>query len=162
MEYQKINNLLGVDDGKVRKYNTINWIEINDQSNNVYNDNTAIKFNTPMLRTSLCDFSEAYIILKGKARVIADATEAGPDNVPPARNAAQNGSNKKFVFKNCAPFTDCITKINATMIENANNIDLAMPMYNLIEYSDNYEKSSGSMWQLKRDQLIILNHFNIS
>ena len=149
MEYQKINNLLGEGAGKIRKYNTINWIEINDQSNNVYNDNTAIKFNAPMLRTSLCDFSEAYIILKGKARVIANATGAGAA----ARDANQNGGNKSFVFKNCAPFTDCITKINSTMIENANNIDLAMPMYNLIEYSENYEKTSGSLWQFKRDEL---------
>ena len=148
MEYQKINNLLGVDDGKIRKYNTINWIEINDQSNYVYNDNTAIKFNTPMLRTSLCDFSEAYVVLDGSIAVTADAT-AAPN---PVQTAQQNRENKNFIFKNCTPFTDCITKINSTMIENANNIDLAMPMYNLIEYSDNYEKTSGSLWQFKKDE----------
>ena len=150
MEYQKINNLLGVDDGKIRKYNTINWIEINDQSNNVYNDNTAIKFNTPMLRTSLCDFSEAYIVLKGVVNIAGVASAAEGD--VPARTAAQNRANRDFVFKNCAPFTNCITKINATTVEDVSDIDLVMPMYNLIEYSDNYEKTSGSLWQFKRDE----------
>ena len=100
-----------------------------------------------MLRTSLCDFSEAYIVLKGEVRVNANAS-AGP----PARTEIQNASNKSFVFKNCAPFTNCITKINSTTVENSSDIDLVMPMYNLIEYSDNYEKTSGSLWQFKRDE----------
>ena len=95
MEYQKIDNLLGVNDGKMRKYETINWIEINDQSNNTYNHGTPIKFSTPMLRARLCDFSEAYIVLKGKVRVIANATDG-----PPAQSAEQNGSGKSFIFKN--------------------------------------------------------------
>ena len=146
MEYQKLNNLLGVDDAKVQKYNTINWVEITDQSNNVYNEGTAIKFNTPMLRTSLCDFSEAYIILKGRVTVLARATAA-----PNPRTAEQNGSNKDFIFKNCAPFTNCITKINQTTIEDVSDIDLVMPMYNLLEYSENYQKTSGSLWQFARD-----------
>ena len=152
MEYQKINNLLGVNDGKVRKYNTVNWIEINDQSNNVYNENTAIKFNTPMLRTSLCDFSDAYIVLDGRVTVTANATNANADAGIAAQTAQQNRENKNFIFKNCAPFTNCIIKINATTVEQTNDIDLVMPMYNLIEYSDNYEKTSGSLWQFKRDE----------
>ena len=100
-----------------------------------------------MLRTSFCDFSEAHIILKGKCRVIANATGAG-DN---ARIAEQNGANKNIVFKNCTPFTDCITKINATTLKMLLIWDLVMPMYNLIEYSDNYDKTSGSLWQFERD-----------
>ena len=62
-------------------------------------------------------------------------------------DADANNSNKKVIFKNCAPFTDCISKINNTQVDNAKDIDIVMPMYNLLEYSDNYSKTSGSLWQ---------------
>ena len=87
-----------------------------------------------MLRSSLCDYSDAYILVKGNITVKNTAAEG----------AAANNTNKKVIFKNCAPFTNCIIKINNTQIDNAEYIDIVMPMYNLIEYSDNYSKTSGS------------------
>ena len=78
-----------------------------------------------MLRSSLCDYSDAYILVKGNITVNNTA-------------AAANNTNKKVIFKNCAPFTNCISKINNTQIDNAEYSDLVIPMYNLIEYSDNY------------------------
>ena len=88
-----------------------------------------------MLRSNLCDSSDAYILVKG---TISIAAQAG-DN--------PNNANKKLVFKNCAPFTDCINEINNTQIDYAKHIDVMMSMYNLIEYSGNYSKTSGSLWQ---------------
>ena len=64
-----------------------------------------------------------------------------------ADGAAANNTNKKVIFKNCTPFTSCISKINNTQIDNAEYIDIVMPIYNLIEYSDNYSKTYGSLWQ---------------
>ena len=93
-----------------------------------------------MLKSSLCDYSDAYILVKGIISV--NNTAAG---------AAVNNTNKKVIFKNCAPFTNCIIEINNTQIDNAKDIDIVMPMYNLIEYSDNYAKPSGSLWQYCKD-----------
>ena len=90
-----------------------------------------------MLRSSLCDCSDAYILVKGNISV----------NNTAAAGAAVNNVAKKVIFKNCAPFTNCISKINNTQIDNAEYIDTVMSMYNLIEYSDNYSKTSGSLWQ---------------
>ena len=90
-----------------------------------------------MLRSSLCDYSDAYILAKGNIAV----------NNTAGAGAAANNTDKKVIFKNCAPFTNCISKINNTQIDNAEYIDIVMPMYNLIEYSDNYSKTSGSLWQ---------------
>ena len=89
-----------------------------------------------MLISSLCDYSDAYILVKGNITV----------NNTAADGVAVNNTNKKVIFKNCAPFTNCISKINNTQIDNAEYIDKVMPMYNLIEYSDNYSKTSGSLW----------------
>ena len=90
-----------------------------------------------MLRSSLCDYSDAYILVKGNISVNNNA----------GAGAALNNIGKKVIFKNCAPFTNCISKINNTQIDNAEYIDIVMPMYNLIEYSDNYSKTSGSLWK---------------
>ena len=90
-----------------------------------------------MLRSSLCDYSDAYILVKGNITV----------NNTAADGAAANNTNKKVIFKNCAPFTNCISKINNTQIDNAEYIYIVMPVYNFIEYSDNYSKTSGSLWQ---------------
>ena len=91
-----------------------------------------------MLRPSLCDYRDVYILVKGNITV---------NNTVAAAAAAANNANKKVIFKNCSPFTNCISKINNTQIDNAEYIDIVMPMYNLIEYSDNYSKTSGSLWQ---------------
>ena len=131
MEYQKIANL--IDDNTLNepsKFRTRNWVEMNDESRGAYNANSQIKFKTTMLKSSLCDYSDAYILVKGTITV----------NNTAAQGAAANNTNKKVIFKNCAPFTNCISEINNTQIDNAQDIDIVMPMYNLIEYSDNYAK----------------------
>ena len=96
-----------------------------------------------MLKSSLCNYSDAYILVKGTITI----TGAGDDAA--ARQADER--DKGVVFKNCAPFTNCISEINNTQVDNAKDIDIVMPMYNLIEYSDNYAKTSGSLWQYYRD-----------
>ena len=97
-----------------------------------------------MLKSSLCDYSDAYIHVKGKITIIA----AGDNEA--ARRADER--NKGVVSKTCAPFTICISEINNTQIDNCNNIDIIIPMYNLIEHSDNYAKTSGSLWRYYRDE----------
>ena len=142
MEYQKIVNL--TDDNTLNqasKFKTRNWIEINDESRGAHNVNSQIKFKTTMLKSSLCDYSDAYILVKGTISVHNTA----------AQGAAANNTNKKVIFKNCAPFTNCISEINNTQIDNAKDIDIVMPMYNLIKYSDNYAKTTGSLWQYCKD-----------
>ena len=119
------------------KFRTKNWVEINDESRGTYNANSQIKFKTTMLKSSLCDYSDAYIIVKGTITV----------NNTAADGAAANNTNKKVIFKKCAPFTNFISDFNNTQVDNAKDIDIVMPMYNLIEYSDNYAKTSGSLWQ---------------
>ena len=142
MEYQKIANLL--DDNKSNQpsqFRTKNWVEINDESRRTYNVNSQIKFKTTMLKSSLCDYSDAYILVKGTITITGTGADAA------ARQADER--DKEVVFKNCAPFTNCISEINNTQVDNAKDIDILMPMYNLIEYSDNYAKS---LWQYYRDE----------
>ena len=118
---------------KPPKFRIKNWVEINDDERGVYPPNKQIRFKTSMLRSSLCDYSDAYILVKGNITVNNTA-------------AAANNTNKKVIFKNCAPFTNCISKINNTQIDNAEYTDIVMPRYNLIEYSDKYSNTSGSLW----------------
>ena len=113
------------------KFQTKNWVEINDESRGTYNVNSQIKFKTTMLKSSLRDYNNAYILVKGPITV----------NNTAAAGADANNTNKKVMFKNCAPFTNCISEINNTQVDNATDIDIVMPMYNLIEYSDNYSKN---------------------
>ena len=142
MEYQKIANLIDDDaSNQPSKFRTRNLVEINDESRGAYNVNSQIKFKTTMLKSSLCDYSDAYILVKGTISV----------NNTAAAGAAANNTNKKVIFKNCTPFTNCISEINNTQIDNAKDIDIVMPMYNLIEYNDNYAKTSGSLWQYCKD-----------
>ena len=95
-----------------------------------------------------CDYSDAYILVKGNITV----------NNTAGAGAAANNTNKKVIFKNCAPFTNCISKINNDDIDNAKYIDIVMPMYNLIEYSDNYSNTSGSLWQYYKEILALNNN----
>ena len=142
MEYQKIANLLESTSDNLSKFRTRNWVEINDESRGNYT-NSDIRFKTTMLRSNLCDYADSYILLKGTITI----TGAGDDAA--ARRA--NERNKGVTFKNCAPFTKCISRINNTDIDNSHDIDIVMPMYNLIEYSDNYSKTSGGLWQHNKD-----------
>ena len=141
MEYQKIANLIDDASNQPSKFRTRSWVEINDESRGTYNVNSQIKFKTTTLKSSLYDYSDAYILVKGTITV----------NNTAAADADANNINKKVVFKNCTSFTNCISEINNTQIENAKDIDIVMVMYNLIEYSDNYSKISGSLWQCCKD-----------
>ena len=96
-----------------------------------------------MLRSTLCGYADAYIYVKGTITITGDGNDdaaKGLDEI-----------NKGVTFKKCAPFTKCINRTNNTEIDNAKDIDIVMPMYNLIEYSDNYSKTSGSLWQYYKD-----------
>ena len=124
------------------KIRTRNWVEVNDESRGTYTSND-IKFKTTMLRPNLCDYADAYIPVKGTITI------TGEGNDDAAKRLDER--NKGVIFKNCAPFTKCISRINNTDIDNAQDIDIVMPMYNLIEYSDNYSKTSGSLWQYYKD-----------
>ena len=123
MEYQKIVNLLNNESNKPSKFRIRNWIEINDESRGTYLVNKQIKFKTPMLRSSLCDYAYAYILAKGDITV----------NNTAAEGAVANNAAEKVIFKNHAPFTKCISKINNTQIDDAVYIDMVIPMYNVIE-----------------------------
>ena len=125
MEYQKIANLLNDESNKPSKFRTRNWVEIDDKVRGEYSSDKQIRFKT---RSSLYVYSDAYILVKGNITVNDIATAA----------AATNNTNKKVIFKNCAPFTNCISKINNTEIDSVEYIDIVMPMYNLIEYSNNF------------------------
>ena len=142
MEYQKIANLLSNESDQPSKFRTRNWVEINDESRGNYT-NSDIRFKTTMLRSNLCDYADSYILVKGTITI------TGAGDAAAARQADER--DKGVTFKNCAPFTKCISRINNTDIDNTHDIDIVMPMYNLIEYSDNYSKTSGSLWQYYKD-----------
>ena len=144
MEYQKIANLIDDIANQHSKFKTNNWVEINDESRGTYNVNSQVKCKTKMLKSSLCDYSDAYILVKGKITI----TGAGDD--ASARQADERDIG--VAFKNCAPFTTCIGEIKNTQTDKAEDIDIVMQMCNLIEYSDNYAKISGSLWQYYRDE----------
>ena len=127
MEYQKIANLIDGASNQPSKFITKNWVEINDESRGTYNVNRQIMFKTTMLKSSLCYYNDAYIPVKGTVTV----------NNTAAADADTNNTNKKVIFKDCAPFTNCISEINNTQVDNSKDIDIVIPMYNSIEYSDN-------------------------
>ena len=104
-----------------------------------------------MIRSNLCDYSDAYIKIKGTTTV---PNTAGVD-------AAVSNTNKKVIFRNCVQFTNCISKMNNTEVDNTQDIDFVMLMYNLIEYSDVCSKTSGSLWQYYRDEPALDNNNNI-
>ena len=104
-----------------------------------------------MLRSDLCDFNDAYVVVKGTITIVTP-------------NTAKR--NKEVIFKNKAPFINCISKINGIKIDNTEDLDVVMPKYNLLEYSKNYAKTTNSLWNYYRDEpiilfLLILNLLNI-
>ena len=143
METQKIVNLLNGSDSESSKFPTRRWRNINDQNNrqdgNGDENCITIKFETKVIKSNLCDYSDAYIL------VTRDIAAVGGDQ------------NTPIVFKNCAPFRRCVTHINDEHVETAENLDMIMSMYNLLEYSDNYAGSSGRLWQFKREEQNITN-----
>ena len=142
MEYQKIEVLSDRESNQPSKLRTRNWVEINDESRGTYTSND-ITFKTTKRRSSLCDYADTYILVKGTRTI------TGAGNADAIKQADERG--KGVTFKNCAPFTKCMSRINNTDIDNAQEIDIVIPMYNLIEYSDNYSKTSGSLWQYYKD-----------
>ena len=114
MEYQKIANLLDSASNKLSKFRKRNWIEINNDIRGAYSPNKQIRSKRTMLRSSLCDYSDAYILVKGNISLNNTAA------------AAANNTSKKVIFKNCAPFTNCISQISNTQIDNAEYIDIVM------------------------------------
>ena len=140
MEYQKIVDFLENTPNQPSKFRTKSWVEVNDESLGTYDVNSQIKFKTSMLRSSLRDYGDAYILVSATITV---------RNTAAAEAAA---SNSNIIIKNCTPFTNCVCKINNTHIDNAKDIDIVMPIYNLIGYSGNYSKISGSLWYYYRDK----------
>ena len=121
MEYQKIANLIDDASNQPSKFRTKNWVEINDESRGTYNPDGQIKFKTTMLESSLCDYSDAYILVKGRITITGGEADAA------ARQADER--DKGVAFRNYAPFINYISEINNTQVDNAKHIDIVMPMY---------------------------------
>ena len=142
MENQKVINLLDKINTDSKHFATKKWYIINDENNTNYGVNKdtgadnpdTIKYDTKVLKPNLCDYAEAYILIDGTIR------------------AAAANANTRLALKNCAPFTKCNLEINVEHVDTAENLDITMPMYNLIEYSDNYQDSSATLYQYKRDE----------
>ena len=122
---------------QLSKFLTRQYVKVNSLSN-TYNENKSIRFETPMLRSSLCDYSDAYILVKGTATVTG--------------NEPRDRQNRPLILKNNAPFVSCVTKVNNEFIEDADDLDIVVPMYNLLEYSKNYRKTIGSLYNYYRDE----------
>ena len=141
MEYDKINNLLLSEDNvseQLSKFVTREYVEVNSLLN-PYNENKSIRFKTPMLRSHLCDYSDAYILVNGTITVTG--------------NHPRDRQNRPLTLKNNATFISCITRINGELIEDADDLDIVMSMHNLLEYSKNYRKTIGSLYNYYRDKL---------
>ena len=148
MEYDKINNLLLSEDNeseKLSEFVTREYVRVNSLSN-MYNENKSTRLKTPMLRSNLCDYSDAFILVKGKITVTAPGANNGANNIRDKRN-------RPVILKNNAPFVSCITRINGEFIEDADDLDIVMSMSNLLEYSKNYRKTIGSLYNYYRDEL---------
>ena len=130
---------------KLSKFVTREYVRVNSLCN-TYNENKSIRFKTPMLRSNLCDYSDAYILVKGTITVTAPRVNNGANNIRDKRN-------RPLILKNNAPFVSCITRINGELIEDADDLDIVMSMYNLLEYSKNYRKTIGSLYNYYRDEL---------
>ena len=135
MKTQKIVNLLNSSDNENSKFASKKWYVIDSESKGNYSGKNEIKFLTSSSESNIRDFSDAYILLTGNINV------TGGD------------ANTKVAFKNCAPSRKCRTERNETFVDDAQHINIAMPMYNLIEYSDNYSDTSGSLWHFKKDEI---------
>ena len=127
------------DDKNLPIFVTKKWIEVYDQSEKNYDVNKEIRIKTPMLRSDLSDFSDAYIAVKGTITI----TATDPDN---------KKRNKSVAFKNNAPFINCISKLNGVQIDNAEDLDVATPMYNLLESSKKCRKTTGDLWNYYRNE----------
>ena len=139
MEHYKISELLS--DSTVSKFVTKTWIEINDLSSGQYSVNKNIRFKTSILRSDLRDYSDAYIVVKGTIDLLATAVNED-DKVQ---------KNVAFIIN--AGFRSCVSKIKSMLTDNAKDLDIVMPMYNLLECSQNYSTALGSLWNYYRDEI---------
>ena len=135
MEIRKIINLLDNTENEYSKFTTKKWYIIDSEAKGNYSRQNPVRFLTNSLESSLCGYADAYILVTG------NITITGGDN------------NTKVAFKNCAPFENHKTEINETFVDEADIINITIPMYNLIEYSDHYSDTSGSLWNFKRDEI---------
>ena len=140
MEFQKITNFLNTtsDDKDLPRFVTKKWVEVYDQSGKNYNPKKEIRIKTSMLRSDLCYLNDVFIVVKG------DITLEGDNDA--------NKRNKNLAFKNNAPFINCISKINGVKTDDAEDLDVVIPMYKLLEYSKNYRKTTGSLWNYYKDE----------
>ena len=142
MENEKIINLLNKDDTDSKHFATKKWYIINDENNTNYGVNKDTGADTPdttkydirVLKPNLCDYAEAYILVDGTIR------------------GTGGNNNTRLALKKCARFTKCNLEINDEHVDTAENLDIVMPMYNLMEYSDNYQDSSATLYQYKQDE----------
>ena len=150
MENQKITNVLDKIDTDSKHFPTKKWYIINDENNINYgvdkdtgaNNPDTIKYNTRVLKPNLCDYAEAYILVDGTIRAEAQILPASAPNI----------DNVRLALKNCSPFEKCNLEINDEHVDTAENLDIVMPMYNLIECSDNYQDSSATLYQYNLDE----------
>ena len=152
METQKIVNLLNSSENEYSKFTTKKWYVIDSESKGNYSHENPIKFLTSSLESSLSDYSGAYILVTGNITV-KRRNAADTDDI--ALNAAT-----QIAFKNCAPFKDCRTEISYVFVDYADFINITMPMYNLIEYSDNYSNTAGNLWNFERNNIV--NNENVT
>ena len=144
MEYNKYNKFVRqYVKSTIHKFRIKNWVEVNDGRDGIC-DKKNIKFKTTMLNASLCDYSDAYILVEGKITVVGQGGYAA--------GIAADINNKEVVYKNCAPFIKCISKINNAEVDNAEDLDIVMPMYSLLECGENYVKTSASLCQYYKDE----------
>lgn len=145
MEYQKIINLVDKESTQLSEFRTKNWVQINDDRHGTYNTEN-LNFKTAALKPRFCDYSDPQLLARGT--ILVANTKAADAN--------RNNPDEKVIFKNCAPLKNCITKTNNTEVHNTRDIDIVMLMYNLIESSDNYTKTFGSLFQYYRDGFNII------
>ena len=135
MEIQKILNLLNDSNNENSKCATKKWYIIDSEAKGNYLPHNEIKFLTSSVESSLCDYSDAYILVRETI------------------NVTGGNANTKVAFKNCTPFKKCRTEVNESFVDDAQHTNIAISMHNLIEYSDNYSDTSVSLWEFKRDQI---------
>ena len=146
METQKIVNLLNGSDNEYTKFATKKWYAIDSESKGNYSPHDPIKFLTKSIESSLCDYSDAYILVT--RNITVTRTIAGN----PVQRKQVLTETTQVVFKNCALFKKCPIEIDGTLVDEADFINITMPLKNLIEYSDNYSDTLGSLWAFKRDE----------
>ena len=138
IEHYKISKLLN-DSTVSKSLWQKKWVEENDLSSGQYSVNKSIRLKTSVQRPDLCDYSDAYIV--GKGKITVEGTN----------DASKR--NKNLAYKNNAPFISCISKVNKTLIDNTEDLYIVMVMYNLLKYSENYSITSGSLWNYYRDEI---------